>query len=264
MHKKQGNRRLKHIYGNCVMLDPHDVVLCRCSQERASWYLNKGLAEVQQEDPFTIKLKFQPRGQGNAGSLFYCSAKLNQCVVCGDTELAHLTKHHIVPYWIRRHLPAQYSQRNSYDVLPVCRGCHDIYENHAQKLSHALMQQDADRIIALNEHKRYCELRGLAMTLVKLGDKLPCSRSSQILGVLKEFWGQNCIGRFDVEVLLTRLEQDIEKYAAILSGTGKRIAAGLVDIDAFVIFWRAHFVNTMNPRFLPVGWDMEYCASRIS
>lgn len=264
MYKKQGSRRLRHIYGNCVMVDPEDVVLCRCSQERANWYLNRGLAEVQREDPFTIKLKFQPRGQGNAGSPFYCSEKANQCVVCGDIELSHLTKHHVVPYWIRRHLPAQYSQRNSYDVLPVCRGCHDVYEEHAQKLGRALMQQDSERLLALNEHKRYCELRGLARTLIGLGDKLPHGRRVQILYILQELWQQNYDGEFDSAVLLQWLEQQIDKYASVLNDTGKRIASGLVDIDAFVIFWRAHFVNTMRPQFLPEGWDIECRASRVS
>mmetsp|Transcript_39561 Transcript_39561/g.60452 ORF Transcript_39561/g.60452 Transcript_39561/m.60452 type:complete len:80 (+) Transcript_39561:22-261(+) len=78
------------------MLAPDGFCLSTCDKRKAQWYLSKGLAEVKQEDPLVIKLKFEPcdtfSNREKARKLdiedpdeeFYISERVTQCVVCGS------------------------------------------------------------------------------------------------------------------------------------------------------------------------------------
>ena len=50
-------------------------------------YISKGIGYQVNDDPFTVRLKFEPSGrpQGEAGE-YYLSVKPNICVVCGQDQ----------------------------------------------------------------------------------------------------------------------------------------------------------------------------------
>lgn len=48
------------------------------------------------DNPPTIRLKFQPNGLGHAGDSYYLTEKKNECVVCGIAE--KLARHWVVPH----------------------------------------------------------------------------------------------------------------------------------------------------------------------
>ena len=50
----------KAVYENCKMLAPDGVCLSNTDRKKANWYVDKNLAVVVNEDPFTIKLNFEP------------------------------------------------------------------------------------------------------------------------------------------------------------------------------------------------------------
>ena len=49
---------------------------------------------------------------------------------------------------------------------------------------------------------------------------------------------------------LSPLNTSLPQVVAVLT------SAGMDALDAFALRWRSHFVNTLAPRFLPVGWDV--------
>jgi len=122
----------RKIYGNCKVLSPENILMFRCDFKKANWYLSRNLGEVVEEEPLTIRLKFEPKGLGNHNKEWGLSEMSNKCVVCGDKEF--LTKHHVVPHSYRRFFPIEIKSHNFHDVLSVCVGCHADYELMADDL----------------------------------------------------------------------------------------------------------------------------------
>jgi len=48
------------VYENCKMLAPDGTCLSNCDRKKAQWYVDKDLATVVVEEPFTVRLKFEP------------------------------------------------------------------------------------------------------------------------------------------------------------------------------------------------------------
>jgi len=101
------------VYENYRMLAPDGKLLCRCGKKKVDWYVSRGLARVLPEDPTAIQLNFVPGGHGEDGDAYQLADKNNHCVVCGRDD--YNTKHHIVEYEYRQHMPV----RSSPLVLPL-------------------------------------------------------------------------------------------------------------------------------------------------
>lgn len=102
--------RNKPLYHNCYLQAPDGDILCTCDRKKAEWYVTKGLGEVVEEEPFTVKLKFEPSGRalGEVGQ-YYTQVKLNQCVVCGTTE--KFIRKNVVPREYRKYFPREFQIR---------------------------------------------------------------------------------------------------------------------------------------------------------
>lgn len=101
--------RNKPLYHNCYLQAPDGETLCTCDKKKAEWYVSKELGEVVSEDPFTVKLKFEPAGrtlgEGPCGK-FYTLVKENQCVVCGRPD--KFIKKNVVPREYRKYFPRKF------------------------------------------------------------------------------------------------------------------------------------------------------------
>ena len=108
--------RKSPLYHNCMLQAPDGQVLCTCDTKKAEWYITKGIGYMVSEDPFTVRLRFEPSGrpEGKAGE-YYLSVKPNICVVCGQAE-AYLRKN-VIPHEYRRYFPAVMKDHQSHDVL---------------------------------------------------------------------------------------------------------------------------------------------------
>jgi len=84
----------KAIYDNCKMLAPDGVCLSNCDKKKAEWYVERNLAKVVAEDPYTVQLNFEPsnrsrsraNGEEDLDDEFYVTERENKCVVCGLKE----------------------------------------------------------------------------------------------------------------------------------------------------------------------------------
>ena len=109
-------------YENCRILAPDGTTLCTCGSKKINWYLSKGLAVLEEEEPMTIRLKFEPRGRGHADDAYYLSDKENRCCVCGHD--GEYLRHSVVPHVYRQHFPPQMKSHLSHDIVLMCVGCH--------------------------------------------------------------------------------------------------------------------------------------------
>ena len=60
------------LYHNAMLEAPDGQPLCVCDEKKARWYVKNDLGKIVKEDPFTVKLNFEPAGrpEGNAGDYY--------------------------------------------------------------------------------------------------------------------------------------------------------------------------------------------------
>jgi hypothetical protein len=124
----------KKIYDNCKALDPLGNTLFYCTQRKANSYLKKGIATLISESPFVFQLNFEPKGLGSGNKL----PKENKCTKCGTED--NLTRHHVIPYFLRKLMTAESKDHKSDDVVPLCEPCHVEYEKNSVRLKNSLLQ----------------------------------------------------------------------------------------------------------------------------
>jgi hypothetical protein len=244
--------KTENLYHNCNILGPDGRLLCRSGRKKIGWYLKMGLAAMVSEEPLTIQLNFEPAGEGARSDPFGMSDKINCCVVCGESE--NLTKHHIVPYTFRRHFPANLKEHQSHDVLMLCLACHVKYEPEAQKLHMSMCDEYGIRAQEPREKDPEYQVRGLCFALVKHGAQMPPERREEILRKIAEIKGTeyDYIARASDPLK----DQVDDRRTRNCAAYGRAVATSdMVDLQEFSARWRWHFVDVMEPKFLPDHWD---------
>lgn len=234
--------RQKPLYENCAMYSPDGILLCKISKHKADWYLAKKLADIMQEDPLTIKLKFKPNGYGNFARPYFLQEFKNQCVACGTAE--NLSAHHVVPRCFRRHFPPEIKNHNSADVLALCIACHNYYETFAEKLKAELVPEF---VKFPPEYKEKNKIKSLAKNLL-YNTNLPEDRKVDLYIACAEYLGKEDLADADLIELADLKNPRFENKPY------DKYVKGLKDIEGFSQMWRRHFVETMEPRYLPEGW----------
>jgi hypothetical protein len=226
--------------------------------EKALWYLNRDLVEVVSQEPPVLRFLFEPGGSGHIGDAFYLSGKLNRCVVCGSEE--GLNRHHVVPSVYRRHLPTEVKEHAHHDVVLLCVGCHERYEREADRL-----RAELGRACGVPPHglrgesdRRSSRAVSLARALRRDGERIPPARRQEMLRVIGEWLGK-APSDADVEAA-AGLEATSE--GELLAEHGRAVVAAAGDVQAFLRRWREHFLNTMQPRFMPEHWDVDRPAAK--
>ena len=92
--------RQKIMYHNCRLLSPDGTLLATIDKNKAEWYLGKDLGVMECEEPFTVRLKFEPKGKPGPDRDYYMVEKENRCVVCGRDD--SYIKKHVVPHEYKR------------------------------------------------------------------------------------------------------------------------------------------------------------------
>lgn len=103
---------------------PDGEQLCTCAKSKANWYLEKGLGTLISNEPFTVRLNFEPSNRSTKDSInqYYREVKVNRCAVCGEPE--NYVRKNIVPREYRRYFPESMKSHSSHDVLLLCSLCH--------------------------------------------------------------------------------------------------------------------------------------------
>lgn len=238
----------KSIYGNCCVLSPNDILMFRCNEKKAKWYLNRGLASIEKNYPLTIKLNFEPNGLGNHNKSYGLQPISNKCVNCG--EIDNLTRHHVVPICYRKYFPIEIKSHNFHDVLPMCVTCHENYERKADILKRDLsIKYDAPiNGIILNNYEL---IKYIKMAKALINNKMPKNRSDELKNKIKE--------KFNY-IKLTK--KRIRKISSIKVSTstithGKIVISKIENIFDFIKMWREHFIENNECKYLPKNWNIK-------
>ena len=267
----------KSKYSNCKIYHPNGKLMCVNSEKKGRWYVEKTGAKILEKNEDgslkAIQLTFEPKGHGfEEDDVFGLSIQETRCVVTGSTDTSLLTKHHIVPICYRRHLPLEYKSRNHHDVVFITEDKHDDYERIAEAFRDELArkynvptEKEAMKIFNDNMRKSVADISRIKGYIIALkGNSLPADRliemKSEVLSYiskeysynqlkLTDFWSDKLLEDIDNQIKLNEQKYKLDPY--------KMLVDAVNDYDSFVKIWRRHFVNTMQPKFLPKGWSVD-------
>ncbi|XP_061843612.2 exonuclease 3'-5' domain-containing protein 2 [Nerophis lumbriciformis] len=258
--------RRSPLYDNCFLHAPDGQPLCTCDKKKAKWYLDKGIGVLQSEDPFVVRLLFEPSGRPDSQQDYYLTAKENLCVVCGKAD-SYIRKN-IVPHEYRRHFPSKMKDHNSHDILLLCTSCHAASNVHdgffkEQLADEFAAPQGCEGGVRLMEDADRRRVRSAARALLTSADGLPEQRRQELQTLVRRFFAAGDEGEPSGEELqrAAGLETRIFNEAYVPHGL-KVVRAhaehglrGLMDLERR---WRQHFLNAMRPEYLPPLWSVHH------
>ncbi|XP_044738068.1 exonuclease 3'-5' domain-containing protein 2 isoform X2 [Chrysoperla carnea] len=260
----------------------HDAIIAvelfKKMRQLSKQYIHKNLAHLVKENPFTIKLNFEPEGRavGESGE-YYKVAKLNRCVVCGCPD-SYIRKN-VVPREYRKLFPIIMKEHSSHDVLLLCVKCHQK-SNLSDIVLRNKLAKLCDAPIGAGNVKMYDspaarELKSAAKALLRASDKLPQARREELEKIIfKYFPGKVEITKSMLETaecVATSIKND--KYEP----HGKKVVdyfishcnpnyqnelgtGGLTELEQL---WRQHFLEVMTPKYLPEHWSVTHNKNRL-
>ncbi|XP_074146577.1 exonuclease 3'-5' domain-containing protein 2 isoform X2 [Sminthopsis crassicaudata] len=254
--------RKSPLYDNCFLHAPDGQPLCTCDRRKAQWYLDKGIGELVSEDPFVVKLQFEPSGRPESPKDYYLMVKENLCVVCGKRE-SYIRKN-VVPHEYRRHFPIQMKDHNSHDVLLLCTSCHAIsnyYDNNfkQQLAGECEAPVSSEEGLRLLEDPVRRQVRSGARALLN-AENLPVYRKEELLQGIKEFFNTETVTDLmlqEAASLETRIAN--ERYVPHgLKVVQYHAKGGLRSLMHLESRWRQHFLDSMKPKYLPQQWSVNH------
>lgn len=223
------------MFDNIKILSPNNEIVAYCSNAKAKFYLKKNLAEYI--DDKNIKLFFEPKYKNKILII-----KENICIVCGTKD--NLSKHHIIPYCYIKHMPTNVKKCFSNDIYFLCEEHHKKYEIFAEKEKVKLLDKFGYDCHGLPKDIS-CKIRMATNLNLSLNKHwLNTKARENILNKLKNI---NCENweYFDVT------------EHPLYMNPSKLIINNFKNINQLCVFWRKHFVNTMNPKYLPKEWNLN-------
>lgn len=247
------------IFENCLIQAPDGINLSRCSVKKLQWYLDNRLATLVGDNPPTIRLNFEPSGREGIDDPLLLAGKPNLCVVCGTVD--NLTRHHIVPYCFIRHMKLEYKLDTFRDIYPLCEPCHQKYEKESFEKKKEMAAKLGITVNGLptEQLRQVWRVRSWAATLLKHGHLIPPSRKTELLAFVREHLKKNDVTESDLEFLSNQKITEVPEYTSF----SKLVAENVDNYDDFAKKWREHFVQTMNPQFMPEVWQIDRKAKHL-
>ncbi|XP_034193560.1 exonuclease 3'-5' domain-containing 2 [Osmia lignaria lignaria] len=268
--------RNKPLYHNCYLQAPDGDILCTCDRKKAEWYVTKGLGNVIETVPFTVRLNFEPSGRalGEVGQ-YYTQVKLNQCVVCGTSE--KFIRKNVVPREYRKYFPVVMKAHQSHDILLLCPSCHETSNCNDLQLRKKLADMcDAPLAGPLththNKNVNNWRKMHSAVKALKESTTLPDIRRQELEHYILKCTSQQQI----TPALLDALSRELKNAMMSVSSHDQfkcqphglkvvqyfqRKEGGLVELERM---WREHFLLTMKPKYLPNLWSVRHNHERLT
>ncbi|XP_005399097.1 PREDICTED: exonuclease 3'-5' domain-containing protein 2 isoform X2 [Chinchilla lanigera] len=254
--------RKSPLYDNCFLHAPDGQPLCTCDRRKAQWYLDKGIGELVSEDPFVVKLQFEPAGRPESPGDYYLMVKENVCAVCGKAD-SYIRKN-VIPHEYRKHFPIEMKDHNSHDVLLLCTSCHAIsnyYDNHlkqqlAKEFQAPIGSEEGLRLLEDPERR---QVRSGARALLN-AESLPAHRKEELLQALREFYSTDAVTEEMLQEAAS-LETRISNESYVPHGLKVvqcHARGGLRSLMRLESRWRQHFLDSMQPRHLPQQWSVDH------
>lgn len=265
---------------NWKVFHPSGRHMFTCGEKKAYWYLERKLAKRIGNKK--IKFTFDPKGNGfEDNEVFGRSPREPRCVVSGLTD--DLQRHHIVPYCYRSFFPVKYKSKNHHDVVLIHHELHSEYEQYASKYK--------DEISRIYGVKTIEEYNGEYTAKLRETGKKNAILFNTILSLFK------CYNKVSQDVIFEKLQyisehtnlpietlstftyvQFYKMYLYLKEEHRKEIELFKTErrleyehgyhvmqkldseekIEEFVKLWRMHFIETMNPQFMPNGWSVDF------
>lgn len=268
------------LYGGCQLLSPNGLHLANVSEAKARWYIAQGLGEEMENHspdyPLVVRLTFEPKGVGHAGDDYYLQKMENICVGCKNEK--DLVRFSIVPHVFRSQLPNRFKEHSSHDIVLVCHACFMAASAASQEHRRHLFGQFGLVEVGcqgengpwrVDMHK--VRVRGAAAALRQ--PLLPPRVRAIKEGIVRQFLGReegSLLSEEDIDTVSSMITRHpVEGYvppevqcANFLGVTGcpdsGHDASGLEQrCFDFVVGWRQSFLRSVNPQFLPAGWDVS-------
>ena len=243
-----------------------------------------------EQDAKCIRLLFEHNGssndpsgreQGSSSSeaLYLRTAKRNVCVSCGSG--GHIIRHYIVPYSYRSLMPPEYKSHMSHDIVILCPNCHLDCERHSKKRMNRLedevrRRENISRSSPVVEDPYLGHVRSCAIALMKWKETMPNDQVIRYEKVVRNYLMCACVKRDEgvtpwndgggmTELTKSQLQKACNVNHRVNNPnfvSGSEIVVRSLGGDAkllgqFIVDWRKHFVNTVNPRHMPTGWCVD-------
>lgn len=269
----------KPMYDNICMLDPQGELLSTISKKKARWYIKKELGVWKDEEKTTLQLLFEPSHRSNQSQpkaddedkenkeyeqeqFFNKSIKDNVCVVCGKGD--YFMRHYIVPYACRSLLPDKFKMHMAHDVVILCPDCQlECKKWSTERVKFLENQYRVDPKTAIEHftNKQLYKVRSKSLALLKFRAKLPADNIAEYEAKVRKHFQLSPEEELTEEILKkgTQINYDIPNPKFI--PPSKIIVDAMCTNDeetrAFVRAWRKHFLDTMEPQYLPTGWSVD-------
>lgn len=259
--------RNKPLYDNCYLEAPDGDLLCTIDKKKAEWYVKKGLGVEICKEPLRVRLNFEPAGRSNGEvGEYYTIEKENRCVVCGKEHC--LIRKNVVPHEYRKYFPNVMKDKTSHDILLLCTHCHQISNMSDLKIRRMLEIKCNAPIFQLPDNeddlRKFKIIQRSAGALVKSRNLIPEARRNELLKIVEEAYPNQAID----EEFLKKLIKEKEPESFIKSPHGQLVVdyykessnGGIIELEKI---FREHFLNTMNPKFMPKLWNVNHNANRL-
>lgn len=230
------NALIRVPYDNYKIFHPDGTLMCFCSKKKANWYLKNNLAILKDDN--NIILTFTPKGYGDPEEILI--GRKNCCVITGNTT--NLTKHHVVPTQYRQHFDSSYKDKNSCDLVVLCRDKHDEYEEIANDFKMQLHDDYVDDSF-LEMNKAWIEAKSIFNCINNYYNRLPHDRQVYMtcrLDGLRKRW------KFT--------DSELKNSAYLGSVERNRVIVNKIGIVNMIVLWKLHFIKYGKPQFLPHWW----------
>jgi exonuclease 3'-5' domain-containing protein 2 len=214
-----------------------------------------------------VRLNFEPSGRavGEVGE-YYRSIKENRCVVCGKDE--NLIRKNVVPREYRKFFPNVMKDKTSHDILLLCINCHQR-SNIADLKMRQILQTKCDAPLNgdvseedLTATKELKNQQRIARALFK-GEKIPEPRKEELRILLQKSFPNQEITEEFLRNLLSKEAQNSNpnttSHGEIVVQQFKE-TEGLVHLEKL---WRQHFLDCMQPKFMPQLWNVNHNGNRL-
>ncbi|GAB1607615.1 exonuclease 3'-5' domain-containing protein 2-like isoform X1 [Argonauta hians] len=253
--------RRNSLYDNCQLLAPDNQLLCTCDTRKAKWYLSKGLGDVVCENPLVIRLKFEPSGRPSDEDGYYQQEKDNVCVVCGKPE--NYLRKNVIPHEYRTHFPSAMKDHASHDIVLMCPVCHQraskvdaiLRENLARFCNAPLAEGVVSKTVIDVD---LAKIRSAAKALMQRSHVLPDARREELVRFLMSSLG---VTELTDQVLQKAIAVKVKIVNPDYSPHGQKVVEHMKKhkkLLQFQYLWRKHFLETMEPRFLPSKWSIDH------
>ncbi|KAF7998414.1 hypothetical protein HCN44_009812 [Aphidius gifuensis] len=267
--------RKESLYNHCHLQAPDGELLCIFDRKKGNWYVSKGLGKTVSEDPFTVRLNFEPVSRGFAEvDKYYTQVRTNQCVVCGSFD--NFIKKNIVPREYRKYFPLVMKVHQSHDILLLCSFCHvksnasdqDLRKELARMCNAPFNQTESGSQVKKEQQQKK---RKFLLAINALKDTtIPQNRREELESQIRE-----CTQGHDFDISSTKQIHEIIKLINESSSSeqektsthGLQVVKYFTDNEGGLVslekMWREHFLKTMEPQYLPPLWSVSHNQERL-